>query len=224
MNEILFFAHIVVLLIFLLFSLKLGKNSLITFVSLQTIFANLFVTKQIAFFGFNITCSDMYTVSAIFGLNLLQEYFGKDEAKKAVSISFIALLLFMIVAQIHLFYSPSLFDKTQSSFENIFSNSLRIILSSIVVFFISQKFDIWFYGFLKKRFQERSFLIRMGTSALCSQFLDTALFSLVGLWGVVGKVFDIILISFIVKAVTILCASFFIGFTKKLHKKIQNDF
>ncbi len=218
MNEIIFFLHILILLVFLLFSLRIGKNALVAFVTLQTVFANLFIAKQIVFFGFNVTASDMYSVSAIFGLNLLQEYFGKDEAKKAFKVSFIALLLFLAAARIHVSYTPSLHDNAQKAFENIFSNSIRIVLSSLVVFFISQRFDVWFYGFLKKKFEAGSFLMRMGFSSLTSQFLDTLLFSIFGLMGVVDKIFDVIIFSFIVKAAAIFCASFFITFTKKFHK------
>lgn len=224
MNEFLFFFHIIILIVFLIVSAKFGKPSLMVFVCLQTILANLFVTKQIELFSFTVTCSDVYVVSAIFGLNLLQEYFGKAEAKKTIYYSFIFLILFMIVAKVHVLYTPSVVDKTQSSFEKIFEFTPRIILASIFVFFLVQWFDLFFYGFLKNRCNKDSLVFRMVSSSALSQFLDTVLFSFLGLYKIVDKIFDVIVVSFSVKFVTIISCGLFIGITSKLLKlKKENE-
>lgn len=223
MNEFLFFLHIFILIVFLFVSAKIGKSALIIFVCLQTVLANLFVTKQMDFFSFTVTCSDVYVVSAIFGLNLLQEYFGKEEAKKTIYYSFIFLLLFMIVAKIHVLYTPAPVDTTQSSFVKIFESTPRIILASIFVFFLVQWFDLLFYGLLKKRYNKDSLIFRMVSSSVLSQFLDTVLFSFLGLYGIVDKIFDVIVLSFSVKFITIISCGLFIAFTNKLLKLKKED-
>lgn len=217
MNEFLFFFHVFVLLVFLLISLKLGKKALISFVIIQTIFANLFVIKQINFLGMSITASDMYTISAMLGLNLIQEYFGKEEARKTALISFLFLFCFLVMSRIHLSYTPNLYDYSQKGYETVFSSNWRIIISSIAVFFISQHFDIFFYGFLKKKFS-LPIVFNAGFSTFSSQLLDTVLFTVLGLWGVVGKVFDVMAVSFMIKGLTIVSSCFFIGLAKKIYK------
>lgn len=204
MNELLFFTHIFLVIGSLFFALRWGKEALFVFISLMAVLANFFVLKQIEFFSFIITCSDVFAVGALLGLNLLQEYFGKEEAKKAVGISFLSLIFFLVMANVHLLYTPSSFDTTQDSYKQLLGPSWRIVLSSLLVFFIVQKMDVLFFGFLKKLFQSKYLAIRMMISLLISQLLDTILFSYFGLYGIVESIFDIILISFFVKVTIIL--------------------
>lgn len=223
MNEILFFSQIIILISFLMVSLKLGKNALIVFVCMQTVFANLFVTKQIELFSLTVTCSDVYAVSAIFGLNLLQEYFEKKEAKKTIYLSFVFLSFFMIVAKMHLLYLPSSVDKTHNAFFIILSHAPRIILASISVFFLVQWIDYYVYGFFKKRYGARSLIFRLGLTSIFTQFIDTFLFSFLGLFNIVENIWDVIFLSFFIKTVTILSSSFFIAaITKFSNFKIKH--
>lgn len=222
MNESIFFIHLLVILFSLLIFFKMGKEPLILFIILQAIFANLFIAKQMQFFGLTITCSDLYAVGTILGLNLLQEFYGKEMAKKCVTISFFSLILFLIFSKIHLAYEPSLNDTSHKSFSIIFNNTFRIISASLIVFFLSQRFDIFFYGFLKKRFSN-FFISRIIYSAILSQLMDTILFSVLGLYKIVENIFNIILISFLVKTVAILTSSFFILFAKKFFTPMRND-
>lgn len=223
MNEILFFLHVFILIVFLLIATKISKEALIVFICLQTILANLFVTKQMELFSFTVTCSDVYVVSAIFGLNLLQEYFGRKEAQKTIYYSLIFLVLFMVVAKVHVLYLPSAVDSTQSSFNKIFESTPRIILASIAVFFTVQWFDMFLYGVLKRKFHKNTLLVRMLTSSVLSQFIDTVLFSFLGLYLIVDKIFDVILVSFTVKLITIISCSCFIGLVNKLLKMKKDD-
>ena len=119
MNECVFFLHIFLLVSFVLVSLKLGKETLIACFAVQIILANLFVTKQIACFGLQVTCTDVYTIGALFSLNLLQEYFGKGCAKKTIWTVFFLLFFFIAMSQIHLGYIPSKYDLMHLSFKAI---------------------------------------------------------------------------------------------------------
>ena len=152
MNEILFFSHLFTAMLFVLISLKLGKEAVIASIAIQAILANLFVIKQISWFGFEITCSDVFAIGSIFSLNLLREYFGLEIAKKAIWISFFAMIFFTVMSQIHLFYLPSVFDTTHSAFLQILTPTPRLLFASLATFIIIQQLDIKFLGFLKKIF------------------------------------------------------------------------
>jgi len=219
MNEVLFFTHIFLLLSFLLISLRLGKKALFVFIAMQGVFANLFVTKQIVIFNFSATCSDMYVVAMILALNLLHEYFGKLEAKKAINIAFIFAVLFAIVSKFHLFYEPSVLDKTHVAFNIIFAATLRIVTASIVVFFIVAKFDIWLYPFFRRIFGKNSLIVSMIFATIIVQIIDTFAFGFLGLYGVLDNLLEVILISFMVKTITIFSSILFIYFSKKFLKK-----
>lgn len=213
MNELLFFGHLLFLIGSLFLALRLGKTALTVLMVLQTIFANLFVVKQMLFFGFNVTCSDVYAIGGIFTLNVLQEYFGKEAAKKAIGISFFASLFFVAMAQIHLFYAASPSDQIHGAFEQIFSSTPRIVFASLGVYWLVQQFDCRFFGWLQTKW--KPFPFRLGLSLMVSQLLDTVLFSFFGLYGLVSSLSSIILVSLLTKWLAIGCSVPFAALLKK---------
>lgn len=213
MNELIFLCHIWVMIGFAFLALRGGQIALVAFIALQGVLANLFVVKQMSLFGFSVTCSDVFIIGAILSQNLLQEYFGKEVAKKATYISLLALLFFAVMSQIHLAYRPLESDCTHSSFLTILSPSLRITLASLATFFIVQQFDIRFFSILKGALP-----IRIAISLTCSQLLDTVLFSFLGLFGIVHSIFDIILVSFIIKCLIIFATFPLTTFSKRFVK------
>lgn len=203
MNELLFLLHICVVMGFGMIALKMGKTTLTGWVALQAVLANLFVIKQICFFNFHVTGSDVFAIGSIFGLNLLREYFGKAAAQKALWTCFFSMAFFVMMAQIHLLYAPSPYDTAHPAFVTILSSSMRLLFASIAVFFIVQQIDLRLFSYLKNKFRSFPLSVRNAVSVASTQFLDTFLFSVLGLWGLVASLFDIILVSFIVKLAVI---------------------
>ncbi len=210
MNEVLFLLHTFFVVAFVLIALRLGKSALLIAIALQAVLANLFVMKQISLFGFAVTCSDVFAIGAILSLNLLQEYFGKESARQAASISLFALLFFVLMSQIHLLYTPTELDTAHIAFFTILSASPRLIFASIATFYVVQQFDIRFFGWLKGKLP-----LRVAISLLMSQLFDTVLFSFLGLYGLVESVFDIIVVSFLIKCAIIALSSPFVAFSKR---------
>ncbi len=216
MNELLFFGHVFFMVGFLFVALKRGRTSLTALIALQAIFANLFVVKQMSFFGLNVTCSDVYAIGGLLALNVLQEFFGKEAAKKAIGISFVANVFFVVMAQIHLLYEPSAFDQMHGAFDQIFSSTPRIVFASMGVYWIVQQFDYLFFSWLQTKFGALPF--RMGLSLLVSQTLDTVLFSFFGLYGIASSLSGIILVSLLTKWLAIGSSLPFLAVLKKFKK------
>lgn len=214
-NEILFFIHIFVVIGLVITASRLGKKALIALIVLQAVFANLFVVKQMSLFGFSVTCSDVFAIGGILGLNLLQERYGREEANGAVKASFLGLVFFMIMSKFHLWYIPLVSDTTGEAFSQILSHATRITLASIAVYWFVQKIDVRLFGFLKGLFNSRYLPLRVGVSLVLSQFLDTVLFTVFGLYGIVDSLFDVITLSFLVKCMIISCCSLFTVFVKR---------
>lgn len=203
MNEWLFFFHIVLVLLFAWGAVRLGREALIAWITIQALVANLFVIKQIDLFGMTVTCSDVYAIGSILGLNLLQEYFGKIWASRATWICFFMMLFFALMAEIHLHYIPSFADTTQTSYERLLSTTPRLLLASLFTFFLVQKIDIALFGILQRTFPKKSLTLRASLSLIFSQFLDTVLFSVLGLYGVVASLSSVIFLSFFIKLILI---------------------
>lgn len=214
LNEILFFLEVVLIVGFALGALRFGKGALVAWVAIQAIIANLFVMKQITLAGFNVTASDAFAIGSLLGLNLLQEYFGKEEARTAVWICFFFMIFFVCVSQIHMLFTPSSFDTTHNAFTSILSSSPRLLIASLTVFFVVQQLDILLFSSLKNFFPQQSFSFRTGISLIVSQLVDTVLFSFAGLYGIVASMVDIIFVSLAVKLIVILCFTSIVKWTR----------
>jgi uncharacterized integral membrane protein (TIGR00697 family) len=217
MNELIFILHTLIIAAFALGALALGRGALVAFVCIQCLLANLFVVKQITLFGLTATCADAFTVGATIGLNLLQEYFNKEIAKKTIWINFFLLIFYVIVSQIHLMYTPDSADIMHVHFLPLLTFMPRIVIASIFVYFISQMADYYLYGILKKTFKDRYIIARNYASIAFCQLLDTVLFSFLGLYGIIDNIGQVIIISYLIKLLSIIIATPFVGFSRKIY-------
>lgn len=216
MNELFFFLHILFVFLGLLVSLRIGKEALVSIICLQVVLANLFVVKQMDLFGLSVTCADVYIVGAMLGLNLLQEYFGEKIVKKTVWINGLCSIFYLVMTRFQLFYIPNSFDTTDGLFAGILQFIPRIVIASLFTIFVAQLLEISLYRFLKKFFKSKYLISRNIIALIFVQFVDTLMFSFLGLYGIVGNIFDVIVMSFFIKVIVIFSLSPFLGFVKKV--------
>jgi uncharacterized integral membrane protein (TIGR00697 family) len=217
-NNLLFISSIFLVITCAWVFLRMGKSALISWIVFVGFIANLFVLKQIELFGFNATASDIFAVGGLFGLNLLQEYHGKSASQKAIWASFTCYVFFAIMSQIHLAYIPSGYDQTQAMYQSLLMHAPRIIIASIITAFIVQQFDSRFYGAIRKKLPHMPMIFASSMSILISQLLDTALFTVFGLYGIVSALMEIFIVSYIIKCLCIACLPFVASASKKLIK------
>lgn len=215
MNELLLCAHVALLIGCGLFFFKKGYTALTAWICLQGVFANLFILKEIYLFGWHVTCSDALAIGMIFCLNLIREYFGKEQSQKALWMSFASMTLFVILSKIHLLYQPSSYDTAHATYEKLLSPSARLLGASLGAFFVSQKMDLSLFQWIKRIWPTGSLSARNLLSTLPSQLVDTTLFSLLGLWGLVSHLGHIICMSFILKILLIILMTPLIFFSKR---------
>jgi queuosine precursor transporter len=216
MNEIVFILHSIVATVFCLAALRLGKQALVAFICMQGVLSNLFVTKQIVLFSFNVTCSDVFAVSSILGLNLLQEFHGKEIVKKTIITNFFMLSFYMIMTQFQLWYDPNLFDSMHPHFYKILHLMPRIAISSATSYLFVQITDAYLYSFLKRILENKHLPLRNAISLMSSQLIDTTLFTMLALYGVVQSVSQVIAVSYMIKLVVIGCSIPFVILTQKI--------
>lgn len=214
-NEALFFLHIGLIGAITLYTARLGSVALTTWIALQSILANLFVLKQISLFGLNVTCSDGFAIGSILALNVLQEFWGREEAAKAIRAAFFSMLFFVLMSQIHLAYVPSGSDTTQSSFQTLLSPAPRIIAASMAVTWIVQRLDLSLFSWLRRFWGAGKLPLRFTVSLCLSQALDTVLFSYLGLYGIAPSMMGVICMSLFVKWVAIGCTAPFTSLVKR---------
>lgn len=213
-NEIIFIFHSITLGLFSILALKLGKTVLVLLLCLQVILSNLFVSKQIIIWGLNATSSDVFSIGAGLCLNLLQEYYGKAVAKRTIWISFFSLVFYLLMTQIQLLYLPSEFDTMQNIYRSLFGFMPRLVIASLISYLISQNLDSYLYGYFKDKFAGKYFFISNYGSLLISQLFDTACFTILGLYGIMQNPFEIFLVSYAVKIVSIFLCGAVVSYCK----------
>jgi len=222
MNELIFVLQIGVLVGALFWAARIGKEALIVLSVLLSVFANFFVLKQMLLLGWNVTCSDAFAIGNIFGLNMLAQAHGRDAAKKTIWISFFAMVFYVVVSQIHLFFIPSPHDTSQVHFASLLETAPRLLIASLATFFIVQQFDVRLYGFFQMRLARFSWQTRSTICLLISQALDTVLFSLLGLYGIIQDLFSMMIVSYLVKCAVIVLTSIGAVFFNPL-KKLSHE-
>ncbi|HLB94343.1 MAG TPA: queuosine precursor transporter [Candidatus Babeliales bacterium] len=214
-NELIFILHCFIVSLLAAVALKYGKLALASLASLYAILANLFVFKQVLLLTLCVTCTDAYSVGSGIILNLTQEYFGPKVARQILYLALAALLIFVILAQIQLYYLPAPSDFSQVAYLNILGQTPRILGASLLSFAISQNLDRVLYSYFQQKFSHRFFILRNYSSLLISQLVDTALFTVLGLAGVFTNLWDIFIFSYLIKIITIIISVPIVSFCKQ---------
>jgi len=217
MNELLFILYSIVVALTALAALYLGSQALVAYISVLAVLANVFVLKQITLFGWQATASDVLVIGSVLGLNLLHEYFGKEDALRAVWASFLLLVFYTIVSQLHVIYLPSECDFAHTHFFALFQYMPRITIASLVTYFIVQRIDVILYAALRKIWRERFLVFRNVFSISISQLLDTVLFGLLGLYGLIDNLGEVLIVSYVIKLVSLALVGPFIVMSKKIN-------
>ena len=198
-NELLFGAQSIIVAGISIIALAFGKEALIAAVAIQCLIANIFVLKQTTFFGLNATCADAFTIGATLCINALREIYGMSAARMAVRVNFVFLVFYTLCSIIHVAYIPSSFDTTQEHFLPLLTPMPRLVIASFLVYYLSQTIDYLLYGKLKQLIGNRFLFFRNVISAGISQFIDTVLFTFLGLYGLIDNLGQVIVVSYAIK-------------------------
>ena len=156
---------------------------------IATITANIEVLLMVDAYGMEQTLGNILFAATFLITDILSENHGKAAAQKAVNIGIATSLSFILISQSWLLYTPAESDWARWSFEVIFSNTPRLMIVSLVVYAVCQRFDVWAYhkwwAFTEKRCGDaRAFLwLRNNGSTMISQALNTVLYSFGAFWG-----------------------------------------
>jgi uncharacterized integral membrane protein (TIGR00697 family) len=185
-NEVLGLGFAILNMIFVLIMYKFfGRTGLFVWVGFATVLANIQVVKLIEIFGLTATLGNAVYGSIFLVTDIINEKYGKKEAKKAVWLGFSSLVMMMIIMQVVLLFEAAPDDITQQSLATIFGLIPRIALGSMIAYIISQYTDVLIFSFLRKLFpSDGAFWIRNNGSTMLSQLLDTLIFTSIAFMGV----------------------------------------
>jgi uncharacterized integral membrane protein (TIGR00697 family) len=206
-NEVLWFGlmilcYLAVLLIYKLF----GRKGLFAWVAMSIILANIQVMKTIQIFGLVTAEGNIVYSSIFFVSDILNEVYGKNEARKAVYVGFFVLVMTTVIMQVTLMFIPDSSDTMAPHLAAIFGFMPRIALASLAAYICSQMYDVWMYAFIKKYHGRKLLWLRSNVSVIFSQLIDNTIFTLIAFYGIFS--WDIILQIYVTSLMLKIIVSF----------------
>ena len=170
-----------------------GKAGIFAWTVICTIAANIEVLILVHAFGMETTLGNVIFASSFLATDMMSELYGKKEANRCVAIGIAANVAFILISQSWFFYIPSEEDMMSGPIRAVFSNTPRIMLSSLFAYVICELYDVWAYHFIwnlteKRCGNHRAFLwVRNNGSTLVSQLINVVVFNLLAFGGVYNR-------------------------------------
>ena len=204
-----------------------GKTGLYCFTVFATITANIEVLIMVNAFGMEQTLGNILFASTFLVTDILSETEGKKEAGRAVTIGICTSAFFILLSQSWLLYQPSQSDWASASFQVIFSNTPRLLFASLLVYAVSQRFDVWAYhkwwDYTTKKFGDsrKMLWLRNNGSTLISQLLNTVLYTFGAFLGMytMPVLISICLSSYVIFVATSLLDTPFVYLARQMAEK-----
>jgi uncharacterized integral membrane protein (TIGR00697 family) len=165
-----------------------GKVGLQVAIATAIILANLQGPKLTSIFGLETTIGVIFYSSIFLATDILSENYGRAEANKAVRMGFAVSVIVLLMLSLSMMYAPTerqFAIDIHNAFSTILNFTPRFILGSLFAYVVSQHFDVWAFHAIKKYTGEKWLWLRNNGSTICSQIIDTTIFSLVVWWGTV---------------------------------------
>ena len=228
-NELLLILSLIVLYgAVLVFYRLFGKLGLYVWTVIATISANIEVLILVDAFGMEQTLGNVLFATTFLVTDILSENHGKKEANAAVNIGIATSIAFIVISQSWMLYTPAAGDFASPAIATIFSNTPRLMLASLIVYAICQKFDVWAYhawwAFTNKKCGDsKKFLwLRNNGSTLISQLLNAILYTFGAFFGVydIPTLISIVFASYVIFIVTSLADTPIVYLARKMKETL----
>ena len=240
MNELYLFLTILVYLSCLIVAFKLfGRVGLFAWMCIATILSNIEVLNYVTLFGMNATLGNVMFCSTFLATDILSERYGKSHARLAVWVGLFASIIFVVVSQFWLLFTPTQgFEESSNAMSVLFSCMPRVVIVSLVTYAVVQFFDVkvyhWIWNATEKRFGDKKALLwlRNTGSSLVSITLNAFLFNFFAFYEFGGAlsflnhpfvvdfatVLQFSLVTFIFMFITILLDTPFVYLARKIKR------
>ncbi|MCQ2575211.1 MAG: queuosine precursor transporter [Treponema sp.] len=227
MNELLLILSLLISFGSTILFLKLfGKSGLFAWIGICAVFANIEVTILVHAFGMDQTLGNTLFASSFLATDILSEIYGKKNANKGVLVGIITTIMFILLSFMWVHYIPAESDWASPSVKALFSNTPRMLLSSLIAYVVSEILDVWLYHTWwnlteKKTGSHDKFLwFRNNFSTLFSQLVNIVIFNFGAFLGIYSfpELLGITGACYVIYVVTSLLDTPFLYIAKKIAK------
>lgn len=207
-NEVIWLLFALVNFTFFLISYKLlGKLGIFLWIVIATILANIQVLAVVDLFGIEANLGNILYGTIFLATDVLNEIFGKKEAKKAVFVGFSVMFMTVVIMQIAIRFNPNPSDWAMPYLKEIFGFLPIVFLASMSAFIVSQLVDVYLFAKIKEKLPDNKFLfIRNNGSTLLSQLVDTIIFVPIAFFTAFEApvIFNLIISTYVIKLIVAL--------------------
>lgn len=218
-NVLLIFINIIVTFSLVLLVEKLfKKEGLYVWVAIALIMANILECKTIGLLGFTSTTGNVLFASIFLATDIMCEKYGKEYSKKAIKLAVFSIIAFTMIMQIGLLFIPDSTDMAHDAMKILFNLNLRISLSSVIMFYVSNNLDIFLFEKIKKKLPNKLW-VRNNVATITSNVLENyffIFFAFVGIYDIPTMINIATTIS-VVEIVIALFDTPFLYLSKKLN-------
>jgi hypothetical protein len=132
--------------------------------------------KIVDFLGFTIPASAFVWALTYPCSDIVAEVYGVRYARKMVLGGFVAFCMAFLVFQITLLLPAADFWDKQGQYDTVLATSFRVMLASITSYAITQTFDVYAFGFIRRITKSKYLWLRNNLSTLMSQTLANIIF------------------------------------------------
>ena len=187
-NVLLIFINIIVTFTMVILIEKIfKKEGLYVWTAIALIMANILECQTVGLFnGFTSTCGNVLFASVFLSTDIMSEKYGSEYSKKAIKLAVVAMIAFTVIMQIGLLFTPDETDFAHDAMTTLFGLNLRITISSLVMFFISNNLDIFLFEKIKTKLPDQLW-VRNNVATIISNVLENyffIFFAFVGLYDI----------------------------------------
>ncbi len=203
-----------------------GFASLVAFYTIYLAASQIVATRLIEFdLGFY----TFFAPAAVFlypflsqAIDMINEVYGEKKAHVAIIIAFVTQVLLVTFIIMTNSLVPAPFFTYEDAWQNIFSQSIRIVIASWISFLVFQNLDAYVFAWLKRKYPKQVF-IRSASSDLLSLTLDSLIFVVLAFYGV-APLIPLITGQIVAKnLIGLLDTPWFLWYKKYLENSIKDD-
>jgi queuosine precursor transporter len=161
------------------------------------VLANILGTKITTILGISVSVGIFAYPLTFICTDVVAEVRGKKISKYFIKAGMIALIITFFLVALSIFLPPADRFIYNDEYKTVFSNSLRMIIASMIAFLFSQYHDVWAFHFWKRKTKGKFLWFRNNFSTVFSQLIDTTLFMFIAFYMVTPQ-FDV---SFIIQLI-----------------------
>ncbi len=157
-----------------------GSLGLTAYIAIAVVVGNIQVLKtaNFSFLSHEVALGTIVFSSSLMAVDILSEFYGKEEARRGIWIGFAATLLVSILMLITISIKPvQVNDPMDLAMRSLFIPMPSLFFASIISYLTSQHLDLWLFQRIRSMTSGKYLWLRTSVSGVIAALFDNIIFS-----------------------------------------------